>query len=284
MKYYKYNFEIACKTFSIITNRRIISENFKYLEIFHTNKKPKFFIHIMCNKSNFLKQSKIKLIRDPHCRNELHTKIYYNSKELKMKETKNSSYLFLKINPYDKKTRRLVRSYIETVVIKRIVSSNSIVFHSSAGAFNKKSVVFLGSCNEGKSTLLKRLVKNNNFTPINEDLNVFIIKNKKIKVYPFFRFQKRNFLISNNSFDLNSLFFIKKSKKTFVRKLKKKEIISFLNARQIYPGSINNLSILIKFAELIKIFELKHKKDENIFECLKPILCKTGSVLKVCKF
>jgi hypothetical protein len=262
---YKFNFEIANIPFSIKSNRKSIIKYFrKYLNIFETDRKPKFKIIFEWVPPKKIKKkfsSTIKLIKNKR-------RMFLDANEIKRKEIKNNLYTHLKIDPNNKMTKMILYAYFQIFVLTKIISNKSILLHCSAGSFNNQAIIFSGPCNEGKTTILRRLIKNNNFEPINEDFNVLVLKKNHINVYPFFRLQKTNFLIKNNPCKLHSLYFIKKSKNTIMGRLNEDEIITFLKLNTKHGERIKDKTFK-KFAKNISAFELKHKKNEKIFEYLK---------------
>ncbi|MBW2966773.1 hypothetical protein KY342_06740 [Candidatus Woesearchaeota archaeon] len=239
------------------------------MNIFETKEKPQFKIYLIWDSPEKIKKkfrSKYQLLKKGK---EIYTgKKRLFKDEINVKETKNNIYIKLRIDPQNKITKDIFIICLHSFILDKLSANNCITLHSSAGILNNNVYLFSGKSGQGKSTILKRLVKNNNFFPLNEDINILYLKNRQIIIYPFFRFNKRKFLIQNKSGKLRYLYFIKKSQKTGIKMIDKTKTVYLLKLYH-QPLRAKNNKIFRRFAENILAFELNHKKNEKIFKYLK---------------
>jgi len=254
--HYKLNFEVAQIPFCIVSNRKSLFHIVK-LDDFKTNRKPLF-----------------KIIFEWAPPNQIKKKIdykNYNYYYFVKRSDKKVHHIYSMISPKNKIMVELIRWSLLQIINLQLRSNNHLILHSSSCMKDDKAIIFSGNCGEGKSTLLKRLIKKNNFAPIHEDVNILVIDKNEIFVYPHLDIWKRH-LNKNKQCKLYSIYFIKKAKKTLMKKLDKGKIYSFLASNLCIlrnPPIRKDEKNLKKFANNIKAYTLQHKKNEDIFRYLK---------------
>lgn len=110
---------------------------------------------------------------------------------------------------------------------------NGTIIHSSAVVKDKKAFLFSGKDNAGKTTITRLLPETKD---LGEDMNFLFKKGKKIFVQelPFIKVMVNVSKRQAKPFELNTVFFIIKSKKLKIKKLTKIESIAKLLQNDVY--------------------------------------------------
>jgi hypothetical protein len=181
---------------------------------------------------------------------------------------------------YQKRIFELFSRFIDQFLIINLLSRNKgFLLHASGVIWKGKGICFTGLSGTGKSTLLN-LFKNEVAREclLNDDRCALRNYGKKWRVFgtPWYGESR---VSSSNSADLSALFFIRHSKRNYIRKLSASEIFPQLMVLSLLPLWDEHATsrVLATFKNLfrnIPMYELGFQPDKRVIGLIKRTLLK----------
>lgn len=178
---------------------------------------------------------------------------------------RNGNWGFINIPP-----SHLEFEFIITFIINKylIWKTKSFTLHGSSVVFKDKIFIFEGVSGAGKSTTAKLL--EGLCETFSDDEMIIRELNGDIFAFQTINHAKNwNFKRTKESFGINSIFFIKKSKNCYVKKIENKDIALKKILKQVFTESIDLKTQFILISDFVnknRFYELGVKKDSKIFK------------------
>lgn len=161
--------------------------------------------------------------------------------------------------------------FLKTIIYNFLLEKGIPLLHSSACLINGMAVIFTGTNNAGKSTIVKML--KDTFTPLCDDMSALKLdKEGKLYLYQVPYLEKNRYKKGNIAYPVGNIYFLQKAKKTIIKNIELfKEPKYFGHIyEQVSIGLKKNASL--KYIPIFrkKAYELCFSKSDNL--TLKKIL------------
>ncbi len=160
------------------------------------------------------------------------------------------------------------------LILNKLSQGRGIFLHASGIKDNNKGYVFCGRSGIGKTTIAKLWQENNRGTVLNDDRIIVRKLSNKFYTYGGPWHTRDNSLISNEKVQINKIFFLKKSRNDFIRKINSKEAFEKIIS-QAYFAIWEESAIDFSFGFLsdlcrnIPCFELGFRSTPEIIDLIE---------------
>lgn len=164
---------------------------------------------------------------------------------------------------YDISIDQLV--YLVKRVINELLASNGFIIHASAIGKNNSAYLFLGQSGAGKSTIVNLLKKN--FTPLADDSVIIKKEQNKFFLYQIPVKEKPDWINkSKKKYFIKKIYFLKKSAKVKVERIKDREknLAKIMRQFWIEKPNKNQIKLILDFIAKNDFYLLHFPKNEAL--------------------
>lgn len=163
------------------------------------------------------------------------------------------------------------------LILNKLSQGNGLFVHATAVKDKDgKGYVFCGCSGTGKTTMAKIWQKNNQGTILNDDRIIIRKMGHKFYAYGCPWYATNNKLVSNERVEIKRVFFLKHSKKNYVKNLFPEEAFSKLLTHAFFPvwdkSAIDfSFGFLQDLSQRVPCFELGFRPEKEIVDFVRKI-------------